>query len=106
MDDTIRKILELDAQVDARLRAGTLKCREKLELAKEQSEALAQAQEHGTRDAIDEYEQHTREEFEEKTKALREEFDATAAKLQHLFEDRHDELLEQLFQDTLREASE
>ena len=44
MDQTIRKILELDAATEERLSAARLQCRKQVEDARKQASAMKQAQ--------------------------------------------------------------
>ena len=75
MDQTIRKILELDAATEERLSASRLQCRKKVEDARKQAAAMKQAQKHQTRDSITELEEQTRSECEQKIAELRGSFD-------------------------------
>ncbi len=104
MDQTIRKILELDAATEERLSASRLQCRRTVEDARKQAAAMKQAQKHQTRDSITELEEQTRTECEQKINALRGEFDRRAETMAAEFEAQHDALLDALFSETLREA--
>ena len=104
MDQTIRKILELDAATEERLSAARLQCRKQVEDARKQAAAMKQAQKHQTRDSITELEEQTRSECEQKIAELRGSFDRRAEQMAEQFEAQHDTLLEALFSETLREA--
>ena len=104
MDQTIRKILELDAATEERLSAARLQCRKQVEDARKQASAMKQAQKHQTRDSITELEEQTRSECEQKIAALRGGFDRRAEEMSARFAEEHDALLEALFSETLHEA--
>lgn len=104
MDQTIRKILELDAAAEERLQASALQCRKKLREARRQAAAIRQAQAHLTRDTIVEFEEQTRSECEQKLAEQQKEFDRLADAVSKQFEEQHEALLDTLFADTLREA--
>ena len=104
MDQTIRKILELDAATEERLRAAKLAARRKVEDARKQATAMKQAQRHQTRDTIIELEEQARSEYEQKIADVRGEFDRKAEAMTAEFAAQHDDLLETLFAETLREA--
>ncbi|MBQ6040457.1 MAG: hypothetical protein K5705_01950 [Oscillospiraceae bacterium] len=104
MDQTIRKILELDAETEDRLNASRLKCTRMLSDARKQAAAVTQAQKHQTRDTITELEEQTRSECEQKIAELRAGFDRRTEAMTKQFETQHDTLLNTLFEETLREA--
>lgn len=104
MDQTIRKILELDAATEERLSASRLQCRKQIEDSRKQANALKQAQRHHTRDSITELEEQTRSEFEQKIAAVRSNFDQRAEAMSAQFSEQHDALLTALFSETLHEA--
>lgn len=104
MDQTIRKILELDAATEERLSTARLQCRKQIEDARKQASAMKQAQKHQTRDSITELEEQTRSECEQKIAALRGGFDRRAEEMSAQFAKEHDALLEALFSETLHEA--
>ena len=104
MDQTIRKILELDAATEERLSAARLQCRKQIEDARKQASAMKQAQKHQTRDSITELEEQTRSECEQKIAEMRSGFDRRAEQMAEQFEAQHDALLETLFSETLHEA--
>ena len=104
MDQTIRKILELDAATEDRLNAAQLKCSRMIEDARKQAAAIAQAQKYQTRDTITEIEEQTRSECEKKIAELQSGFDRQSEALTTQFETQHDTLLNTLFDETLRAA--
>ena len=104
MDQTIRKILELDAATEERLSAARLQCRKQVENARKQASAMKQAQKHQTRDSITELEEQIRSECEQKIIKLRSGFDRRAEEMSEQFSAQHDALLDTLFSETLREA--
>ena len=104
MDQTIRKILELDAETENRLNASKLKCSEIVENARSQAAAIAQAQKHQTRDTVTELEEQARTECERKIAELRSGFEAQTEAMERQFRTQHDALLNTLFDETLRAA--
>ena len=104
MDQTIRRILELDAATEERLEASRRLCSERLEEARRQAAAIEQAQSVQTRDTVTEIEEQERRSCEEKTDRLREGFDSRAEAMTKHFEAQHDALLDALFADTLKDA--
>ena len=104
MDQTIRRILELDASTEERLQASELECRRTVEEAREKAAALAEAQMHQTRDTIEEYEEQTRSACEEQIAGLRARFDRRGDEMEQQFTAERAALLDTLFQETLREA--
>lgn len=104
MDQTIREIVRLDAAVEERLSAAEAACRKQISDARAQAAAVTEATEHQTRDAIVEYEESARGACEQKLAELRAEFDRRGDQLSEQFESRRAELLDTLFQETLREA--
>ena len=104
MDQTIRKILELDAETETRLNAAKQKCSRMLEDARAQADAIAQAQKHQTRDTITEIEEQTRNECERKIAELRAGFESQSEAMERQFNTQHDALLNTLFEETLRAA--
>ncbi|HAG14051.1 MAG TPA: hypothetical protein DCG49_09345 [Ruminococcus sp.] len=104
MDQTIRKILELDAATEEKLGAAEQKCRDQLTEARKQAAAIKQAQKHQTRDTIIEMEEQMRTETEQKIAEMRGKYDRRADSMTKQFAAQHDALLETLFQETLREA--
>ena len=104
MDQTIRKILELDAATEERLSGVRLQCRRKVQEARQQASAMTQAAKHQTRDTIIEMEEQARSEYEQKMPALRGDFDRRAEEMTAQFAGQHDDLLQTLFDETLREA--
>lgn len=104
MDQTIRKILELDAATEERLSASRLQCRKQVEDSRRQAAAMKQAQQHQTRDSITELEEQTRTECEQQIAKLRSGFDSRTEKMSEQFSQQHDALLSALFSDTLHEA--
>lgn len=104
MDQTIRKILELDAATEESLSASARKCQQKIEDARKKAAAIRQAQRHQTRDAIIELEEQVRQESEQKISELRLEYDRRAEAMTKDFESDRAALLEALFADTLQEA--
>ncbi|MBQ8920775.1 MAG: hypothetical protein IJ060_01260 [Oscillospiraceae bacterium] len=104
MDQTIRRILELDAETEQRLEASRLKCGQMRAEAEHRAAAIRQAQAHQTRDTITEFEEQTRESCEQKLAVQRQAFDRQADAISKQFEEQHESLLESLFEETLREA--
>lgn len=104
MDQTIRKILELDAATEERLSASRLQCRKQVEDSRKQAAAMKQAQRHQTRDTITEMEEQTRTECEQQIAEMRGSFDRRTEKMSEQFSQQHDALLAALFSDTLHEA--
>lgn len=104
MDQTILKILELDAATEERLSASKLQCEQKIAAARKQAAAMRQAQRHQTRDSIFEVEEQSRAECEQKIAELRGGFDRRTETMAAEFDARHDALLNALFEDTLHEA--
>ncbi|MCQ2416342.1 MAG: hypothetical protein MJ071_00845 [Oscillospiraceae bacterium] len=104
MDQTIRKILELDAAAEERLTAANLECKNRIQTARQQAEAIRQAQKHQTNDTIFEAEETARREFEKQAADMRVEYDLLAKSIREQYEAQHDQLIETLFKDTLREA--
>lgn len=104
MEQTIRKILELDAAAEERLKRSELECSRKVQDARKQAAAIRQAQKHQTRDTIIEAEEQARAECEKKSAEMREKYDRRADEMSRRFAETHDALLETLFQETLREA--
>ncbi len=104
MDQTILKILELDAATEERLNASRLQCETIISDARNQAAAMKQAQRHQTRDSIIELEEQKRSECEQKIEALRGGFDRRAEAMAAQFEGQHDTLLDALFEATLHEA--
>lgn len=106
MEQTIRKILELDAAAEERLRAAELQCQKTVQDARKQAAAIRQAQKHQTRDTIIEAEEQARTECEQKTAEMREKYDRRADEMSKRFAETHDALLKTLFEETLREAED
>lgn len=104
MDQMIRRILELDSATEERLQASRTECSETVEQARRQAAALAQARKHHTRDLVQEFEEQTRLDCEQKIAALRVRYDSRADEMTKQFEAQHDALLDELFEETLREA--
>ncbi len=104
MDQTIRKILELDAATEERLSASRQQCRQLIEDSQKQAAAMKQAQRHHTRDSITELEEQTRTEYEQKINAMRADFDHRTEAMSEQFTAQHEALLTALFADTLQEA--
>lgn len=104
MDQTIRRILALDEEVEEKLQASELQAKRILSDARRQADAIEQAAGHQTRDAIVETEEQLRSSYEEKSAALREKSDRRIEAVSSQFRTQHDTLLETLFADTLREA--
>lgn len=104
MDQTIRRILELDASVEDRLRVSELEADRLLKDARKQASAIRQASRHQTRDAIMELEEQLRSESEQKIAAVRGEYDSRSEAVTKQFAAQHDALLETLFAETLRDA--
>ena len=104
MDQTIRKILELDATGEQRLQVSELLCEKKRLDAAEQADAFRQAQTHQIRDILTEFEEQIRAESEQKLAEQRQTFDKQADMISKQFEVQHEALLETLFTETLREA--
>lgn len=106
MDQTIRKILELDTATEQRLKASELQCSKKIADAKQQAAAMKQAQKIQTRDSITELEEQARSEWEQKIAALRTDFDSRADAMSAHFAAQHDALLRALFDETLQAAEQ
>lgn len=104
MDQTIRKILELDTATEERLNASQLQCSKRVGDAKKQAAAMKQAQKIQTRDSITELEEQARSEWEQKIAALRTDYDSRTDAMSGHFESQHDALLQALFDETLRAA--
>ena len=104
MDQTIRKILELDAQTEERLTASRDACARILENARVQAAAIAQAQKHQTRDTVTELEEQARSECDRRIAELRAGFESRSEAMERQFETQHDQLLDTLFEETLRAA--
>ncbi len=104
MDQTIRKILELDSETEQRLQESRQKCEEIRAGAERQAAAIRQAQAHQTRDTITDFEEQTRENCEQKLAVQRQAFDRQADAISKQFEEQHESLLHSLFEETLREA--
>ncbi|MBR3419792.1 MAG: hypothetical protein IKG82_13980 [Oscillospiraceae bacterium] len=104
MDQTIRKIMELDAETENRLNASKQKCAQIVEDARKQAAAIAQAQKHQTRDTITELEEQARTECERKIAELRAGFESQSEAMERHFNTQHDALLNTLFDETLRAA--
>ena len=104
MDQTIRKILELDAETETRLSASKQKCSKIVEDARKQAAAIAQASKHQTRDTITELEEQTRNDCERKIAELRAGFETQSEAMERQFRTQHDTLLDTLFDETLRAA--
>lgn len=104
MDQTIRRILELDAATEERLAASRLLCSEKIEQARKQAAAIEQAMSVQTRDTVTEIEEQERIACEEKTAKVRGDFDQRTEAMTKRFSAQHDALLDALFADTLQDA--
>lgn len=104
MDQTILKILELDAATEERLSASRLQCEKKIADARQQAAAMKQAQRHQTRDSIIELEEQKRSECEQKIEALRGNYDRRTEAMAAQFRAQHDALLDALFEATINEA--
>lgn len=104
MDQTIRKLLELDAATEEQLSAAKRQCESRIAEARRQAQAIKQAQRHQTRDSIIELEEQKRSECEQKIAELRGGFDRRAEAMAAQFDAQHDALLDALFADTLNEA--
>ena len=104
MDQTIRKILELDAETEQRLETSRQKCEQIRQDAEQKASAIRQAQVHQTRDMITEFEEQTREACEQKLAVQRQDFDRQTDAITKQFEEQHESLLNSLFEETLREA--
>ena len=104
MDQTILKILGLDAATEERLSASKLQCEAMISDARRQAAAIKQAQRHQTRDSIIELEEQKRSECEQKIEALRGGFDRRTEAMAAQFDAQHDTLLQALFEATLNEA--
>ena len=106
MDQTIRKILELDTATEERLKASELQCSKRIADAKKQAAAMKQAQKIQTRDGITELEEQARSEWEQKIGALRADFDRRTDAVSEHFASQHDALLRCLFDETLQAAEQ
>lgn len=104
MDQTIRRILELDAETEERLAASQEECRRLVDEARARAAALAEAEGRRTRDTIEEFEEQTQAESEQRSAELREKYDRRAEEMTAQFSAQHDALLEALFAETLAEA--
>ena len=106
MDQTINRILALDADTEERLRASELICGEILAKAREQAAAIEQAQTHQTRTLISDFEEQKRTECEERLAKQQAESEAELSHISEYFEAKQEELLRTLLQETLRAAEE
>ena len=104
MDQTIRRILELDAETEERLEASRTECRKLVSDARARAAAMAEAERHRTRDTIEEFEEQTQSDAEARMAELRTQFDSRADLMTQQFSAQYDALLEALFAETLREA--
>lgn len=104
MDQTIRRILELDAETEVRLEASRTECRRLVDEARARAAALAEAEMHRTRDTVEEFEEQTQTESEQRMAELRAEYDRRADVMSQQFAAQHEALLETLFAETLAEA--
>ena len=104
MDQTIRKILELDAQTEERLSASREMCSRIIEEARQKAAAIAQAQKHQTRDTVTELEEQARTECDQKIAELRAGFESRSEAMERHFKTQNEALLNTLFDETLREA--
>lgn len=104
MDQTIVEILRLDAEIDAKLKAAKADRKKQLSDARRQAAAVAEASRHQVHDAVVEYEEQAREECEQKIAKLRAGFDKQGDAVEEQFVARHDDLLDSLFHETLKEA--
>ncbi|MBR3269584.1 MAG: hypothetical protein IKI58_12790 [Oscillospiraceae bacterium] len=104
MDQTIRKILELDAATEQRLQDAKQQCAKIRAEAEQKAAAIRQAQAHQTRDTVFEFEEQTRADCEQKLAVQRQAFEKQADAISKQFEEQHESLLASLFEETLREA--
>lgn len=104
MDQTIRRIMELDAETEERLAASRAECLKIVADARTSAKAIEEAQAHQTRYTIEDYEEQNRGDSEKRADALRADYDRRAEEMTQQFEAQHDALLETLFAETLREA--
>lgn len=104
MDQTILEILQLDAEIDAKLTAADAERKKQLSDARRQASAVKEASRHQVRDTIVEYEEQAKEECEQKLAKLRAGFDKQGDAVEEQFVARHDDLLDSLFRETLKEA--
>lgn len=104
MDQTIRKILETDAAIEARLQSAQANCTAMLETARQNANACDEARTHETSDAIFEYEEAQRADCETRMRALETDYDARSAMLIRRFSEQEDALLNALMNAVLAEA--
>ncbi len=106
MDDTIKLLLETDANAESKRQAAIAESKQLLENARQQAAAQSEARTHHTKDLIFEIEETERTAYEEKYHALMADYEKQTAALSQQFDARHEELLKQLMRKVLAGAEQ
>lgn len=106
MDDTIRLLLETDADAEVRRAAAKEECAKCIADAKATAAARNQARAHHTKDLIYDIEEAEREAFEQQYQALSEDYERQSAAMSEQFEGHREPLLDTLMQQVLRRAEQ
>lgn len=106
MDDTIRLLLETDADAEVRRAAAKEECAKCIADAKATAAARNEALAHHTRDLIYEIEEAEKEAFEQKYHVLSQDYEQQSAAMHEQFEGHCEPLLDMLTQQVLRRAEQ
>lgn len=106
MDDTIKLLLETDANAESIRQTAIAESEQILENARQQAAAQSEARTHHTKDLIFEIEESERTAYEEKYRALMVDYEKQTATLSQRFDAKHEELLMQLMQQVLAGAEQ
>lgn len=104
MDDTIKLLLETDANAEIKRQAAITECEQRLENARQQAAAQGEARTHHTKDLIFEIEENERTAYEEKYRTLLADYEAQTAALSQQFDAQHEDLLQRLMRQVLAGA--
>lgn len=104
MDDTIRLLLETDANAENKRSAAAAEGQQLIQDAKQAAAAHSEAMSHHTKDLIFEIEETERTEYEKKYRALLAEYESKTAELTHRFDEQHEVLLADLMEKVLKRA--
>lgn len=106
MDNTIKRLLETDANAENIRQAAIAESEQILENARQQAAAQSEARTHHTKDLIFEIEESERTAYEEKYRALMADYEKQTATLSQRFDAQHEELLMHLMQQVLAGAEQ
>ncbi len=106
MDNTIKLLLETDANAENSRQAAITESEKILNDARQQAAAQSEARTHHTKDLIFEIEETERTAYEEKYHTLLADYEAQTAALSKQFDERHEALLQRLMQQVLAGAEQ